>query len=54
LVLDSSRIPNEYQMTGWQQGFDHLFVDSAIVSVRESRQILTMLGRVIDMAEVDY
>lgn len=54
LVLDSSRTPNEYQMTGWQQGFDHLFVDSAIVSVREGRQILTMLGRVIDMAEVDH
>jgi hypothetical protein len=54
LELDSSRIPNGYQMTRWQQGLDRLFVDLAIVSVREGRRILTMLGGVIDMAEVDH
>lgn len=54
LVLDSSRIPNGYQMTEWQQRLDHLFVALASISLPRGGHILTMLGRVIDMTEVDY
>lgn len=54
LGLDSSRIPNGYQMIRWQQGLDRLFVALASISVCKDRQILTMLGRVIDMAKVDH
>lgn len=54
LGLDSSRIPNGCQMKGWQQGLDRLFVDLESISVCKDRQILTVLGRVIDMAKVDH
>lgn len=54
VVLGSSRIPNGCQMIGWQQGLDRLFVALASISVCTGGQALTMLGRVIDMAEIDY
>ena len=54
LESDSSRTPNGYQMTGWQQGPDRLSVSLASESICNGMQILTMLGRVIDMAVVDH